>query len=201
MKKLIAYSSVAHMGFVTLGIFTMTQQGIEGSIFQMISHGLISAALFLCVGVVYERHHTRLINKYGGLVTIMPKYAIVMMVFTLGAVGLPGTTGFVGEFLILMGTFKKNFLVATIASLGVILAAAYMLWLYKRIIFGKITINQLESMPDLKRFEIIVLFCLAIPIIFFGFYPEPLINSIEISVENVLNMYNTNIINNLAQIK
>ena len=201
MKKLIAYSSVAHMGFVTLGIFTMTQQGIEGSIFQMISHGLISAALFLCVGVVYERHHTRLINKYGGLVTIMPKYAIVMMVFTLGAVGLPGTTGFVGEFLILMGTFKKNFLVATIASLGVILAAAYMLWLYKRIIFGKITNNQLESMPDLKRFEIIILFCLAIPIIFFGFYPEPLMNSIEISVENVLNMYNTNIINNLAQIK
>jgi len=201
MKKLIAYSSVAHMGFVTLGIFTMTQQGIEGSIFQMVSHGLISAALFLCVGVIYERHHTRLINKYGGLVTIMPKYAIVMMVFTLGAVGLPGTTGFVGEFLILMGAFKKNFLVATIASLGVILAAAYMLWLYKRIIFGKITNNQLEEMPDLKRFEIIILFCLAIPIIFFGFYPEPLMNSIEISVENVLNMYNSNIINNLAQIK
>ena len=201
MKKLIAYSSVAHMGFVTLGIFTMTQQGIEGSIFQMISHGLVSAALFLCVGVVYERHHTRLINKYGGLVTVMPKYAIVLMVFTLGAVGLPGTTGFVGEFLILMGTFKKNFLVATIASLGVILAAAYMLWLYKRIIFGKITNEQLEEMPDLKRFEIIILFCLAIPIIFFGFYPEPLMNSIEISVDNVLNMYNTNIINNLAQIK
>ncbi len=201
MKKLIAYSSVAHMGFVTLGIFTMTQQGVEGSIFQMISHGLVSAALFLCVGVVYERHHTRLINKYGGLVTVMPKYAIVLMVFTLGAVGLPGTTGFVGEFLILMGTFKKNFLVATIASLGVILAAAYMLWLYKRIIFGKITNEQLEEMPDLKRFEIIILFCLAIPIIFFGFYPEPLMNSIEISVDNVLNMYNTNIINNLAQIK
>ena len=179
----------------------MTQQGIEGSIFQMISHGLVSAALFLCVGVVYERHHTRLINKYGGLVTVMPKYAIVLMVFTLGAVGLPGTTGFVGEFLILMGTFKKNFLVATIASLGVILAAAYMLWLYKRIIFGKITNEQLEEMPDLKRFEIIILFCLAMPIIFFGFYPEPLMNSIEISVENVLNMYNTNIINNLAQIK
>ena len=107
MKKLIAYSSVAHMGFVTLGIFTMTQQGIEGSIFQMISHGLVSAALFLCVGVVYERKHTRLIKDYGGLVSEMPKYAIVFMVFTLGAVGLPGTTGFIGEFLILMGTFKK----------------------------------------------------------------------------------------------
>ncbi len=124
MKKLIAYSSVAHMGFVTLGIFTMTQQGIEGSIFQMISHGLVSAALFLCVGVVYDRLHTRLINRYGGLVSIMPKYAIVFMVFTLGALGLPGTSGFVGEFLVLMGTFKKNILVATIASLGVILGGS-----------------------------------------------------------------------------
>ena len=201
MKKLIAYSSVAHMGFVTLGIFTMTQQGIEGSIFQMISHGLVSAALFLCVGVIYERHHTRLINKYGGLVSVMPKYAIVMMVFTLGAIGLPGTTGFIGEFLILMGAFKKNFLVATIASLGVILGAAYMLWLYKRIIFGKIENDQLEKIQDLKKFEIIILFCLVIPIIFFGFYPEPLMNSIETSVENVINIYNLNINNNLVQIK
>ena len=134
MKKLIAYSSVAHMGFVTLGIFTMTQQGIEGSIFQMISHGLVSAALFLCVGVVYDRLHTRLINRYGGLVSIMPKYAIVFMVFTLGALGLPGTSGFIGEFLVLMGAFKKNILVATIASLGVILGAAYMLWLYLSLI-------------------------------------------------------------------
>ncbi len=198
MKKLIAYSSVAHMGFVTLGIFTMTQQGIEGSIFQMISHGLISAALFLSVGVVYERHHTRLIDKYGGLVQIMPKYAIVFMVFTLGALGLPGTSGFVGEFLILMGTFKKSFLVATIASLGVILGAAYMLWLYKRIIFGEIINNELKTMVDLKKFEILILFSLVVPIIFFGFYPEPLINSIEVSVENLLNMYTTNIQTNLA---
>jgi len=198
MKKLIAYSSVAHMGFVTLGIFTMTQQGIEGSIFQMISHGLISAALFLCVGVVYERHHTRLINKYGGLVEIMPKYAIVFMVFTLGAIGLPGTSGFVGEFLILMGTFKKSFLVATIASLGVILGAAYMLWLYKRIIFGEIIHNELKSMIDLKKFEILILFSLVIPIIFFGFYPEPLINSMEVSVGNLLDIFNTNIKTNLV---
>ena len=198
MKKLIAYSSVAHMGFVTLGIFTMTEQGIEGSIFQMISHGLVSAALFLCVGVVYERHHTRLISKYGGLVSIMPRYAIVFMVFTLAAIGLPGTSGFVGEFLVLMGTFKKNFLVATIASLGVILGAAYMLWLYKRIIFGEIVNEDLKSMLDLKRFEILILFSLVIPIIFFGFYPEPLMNSIETSVENVLDMYNLNITNNLA---
>ncbi len=198
MKKLIAYSSVAHMGFVTLGIFTMTQQGIEGSIFQMISHGLVSAALFLCVGVVYERHHTRLISKYGGLVSIMPKYAIVFMVFTLGAIGLPGTSGFVGEFLVLMGAFKKSFLVATIASLGVILGAAYMLWLYKRIVFGELINNELKSMIDLKKFELIILVSLVIPIIFFGFYPEPLMNSIETSVENVLNMYNFNLSNNLA---
>ena len=200
MKKLIAYSSVAHMGFVTLGIFTMTQQGIEGSIFQMISHGLVSASLFLCVGVVYERLHTRLISKYGGLVSIMPRYAIVFMVFTLGALGLPGTSGFVGEFLILMGTFKKNFLVASIASLGVILGAAYMLWLYKRIIFGEIVNQEVKAMVDLKRFEILILFSLVIPIIFFGFYPEPLMNSIEASVENVLNMYNLNLINNLTYI-
>ena len=198
MKKLIAYSSVAHMGFVTLGIFTMTQQGIEGSIFQMISHGLVSAALFLSVGVVYDRHHTRLINKYGGLVSIMPRYAIVFMVFTLGALGLPGTTGFIGEFLILMGAFEKNILVAMIASLGVILGAAYMLWLFKRVVFGEITNQDLNKMKDLKSFEIIILTVLAIPILFFGFYPEPLMNSIEASVENALNMYNFDLINNLA---
>ena len=198
MKKLIAYSSVAHMGFVTLGIFTMTQQGIEGSIFQMISHGLVSAALFLSVGVVYERHHTRLINKYGGLVSIMPRYAIVFMVFTLGALGLPGTTGFIGEFLILMGAFEKNILVAMIASLGVILGAAYMLWLFKRVVFGEMNNQELKSMKDLKTFEIITLSALVIPILFFGFYPEPLMNSIEASVENTLNMYNFDLINNLA---
>ena len=198
MKKLIAYSSVAHMGFVTLGIFTMTQQGIEGSIFQMISHGLVSAALFLCVGVVYDRLHTRLINRYGGLVSIMPKYAIVFMVFTLGALGLPGTSGFIGEFLVLMGAFKKNILVATIASLGVILGAAYMLWLYKRIIFGKLIIEDVKKMIDLKRFEIVTLWLLVLPIIFFGFYPEPLINSIEVSVANVIDMNDLNKINKLA---
>ena len=198
MKKLIAYSSVAHMGFVTLGIFTMTQQGIEGSIFQMISHGLVSAALFLCVGVVYDRLHTRLINRYGGLVSIMPKYAIVFMVFTLGALGLPGTSGFIGEFLVLMGAFKKNILVATIASLGVILGAAYMLWLYKRIIFGKLINEDVKKMVDLKRFEIVTLWLLVLPIIFFGFYPEPLINSIEVSVANMINMNDLDKINKLA---
>ncbi len=198
MKKLIAYSSVAHMGFVTLGIFTMTQQGIEGSIFQMISHGLVSAALFLCVGVVYDRLHTRLINRYGGLVSIMPKYAIVFMVFTLGALGLPGTSGFIGEFLVLMGAFKKNILVATIASLGVILGAAYMLWLYKRIIFGKLINEDVKKMADLKRFEILTLWLLVLPIIFFGFYPEPLINSIEVSVANMIDINDLDKINKLA---
>jgi len=199
MKKLIAYSSVAHMGFVTLGIFTMTQQGIEGSIFQMISHGLVSAALFLSVGVIYDRMHTRLISQYGGIVSIMPKYAIVLMIFTLGAIGLPGTSGFIGEFLILMGTFKKNFLVATIASLGVILAAAYMLWLYKRVIFGKLINDNLKKMVDLKKSEILILWSLAIPTILFGFYPEPLINTIEVSVSNLIEMYNLNVETYLAK--
>ena len=198
MKKLIAYSSVAHMGFVTLGIFTFTQQGLEGSIFQMISHGLVSAALFLCVGVVYERMHTRLINNYGGVVTIMPKFAIVFMIFTLGGVGLPGTSGFIGEFLILMGAFKKNFLVATIASLGVILAAAYMLWLYKRVVFGDLINKDLLKMVDLKKYEIIILWALAIPTIFFGFYPEPLINTVEVSIKNLIETHNLTIEMSLA---
>jgi len=190
MKKLIAYSSVAHMGFVTLGIFTMTQQGIEGSIFQMISHGLVSAALFICVGVVYERHHTRLIDRYGGLVQIMPKYAIVFMVFTLGSLGLPGTSGFVGEFLILMGTFKKSFLVATIASLGVVLGAVYMLWLYKRVIFGKIINISLLKISDLNKSEIFILSCLALPTLYFGFYPDPLLSTIDLSINNLIDTYN-----------
>ena len=193
MKKLIAYSSVAHMGFVTLGIFTMTQQGIEGSIFQMISHGLVSAALFLCVGVVYERKHTRLIKDYGGLVSEMPKYAIVFMVFTLGAVGLPGTTGFIGEFLILMGTFKKSFIAAILASLGVILSAAYMLWLYRRVVFGKINNANLKGILDLNKSEILILWILAVPTVVFGFYPEPLFGTIETSVSEFLIQYNDNI--------
>ena len=199
MKKLIAYSSVAHMGFVTLGIFTVTQQGIEGSIFQMISHGLVSAALFLCVGVVYERMHTRLINRYGGIVSVMPKYAIVFMIFTLAAIGLPGTSGFIGEFLILMAAFSKNFLVATIASLGVIFAAAYMLWLYRRIVFGDLVKEDLKKMLDLNKTEVLILWSLAVPTIFFGFYPEPLINTFEVSVNNLIETFNFNIQMNLAQ--
>ena len=194
MKKLIAYSSVAHMGFVTMGIFTMTPQGIEGSIFQMISHGIISAALFLCVGVVYERMHTREISKYGGLVSVMPRYAIVFMIFTLGALGLPGTTGFIGEFLILLGAFKVNFTVATIASFGIILAAAYMLWLYRRIVFGEITNTEVKKLTDLNRSETIILTALAFVSILFGFYPDPLLSTTSSSVESLINLFKTNLI-------
>ncbi len=193
MKKLIAYSSVAHMGFVTLGIFTLQQQGIEGSIIQMISHGLVSAALFLCVGVVYDRMHSRMINSYGGIVAIIPKYSILFMLFTLAALGLPGTSGFIGEFLILMGAFKDNFLVAVLASLGVILGAAYMLWLYKRVVFGKLVNEDLKQMLDLNKSEYLILTCLAIPTLFFGFYPDPLINTIEVSVSDLINMHNINL--------
>ena len=192
--RLIAYSSVAHMGFVTLGIFTIQQQGIEGSIIQMISHGLVSAALFLCVGVVYDRMHSRLISSYGGIVTVIPKYSILFMLFTLAALGLPGTSGFIGEFLILMGVFKDNFLVAVIASLGVILGAAYMLWLYKRVVFGKLINKDLTKMVDLNKSEYFILTCLAVPTLFFGFYPDPLINTIEVSVNDLINMYNANLV-------
>ena len=193
MKKLIAYSSVAHMGFVTLGIFTLQQQGIEGSIIQMISHGLVSAALFLTVGVVYDRMHSRLISTYGGLVSIIPKYSILFMVFALASLGLPGTSGFIGEFLILMGAFKDNFLVAVIASLGVILGAAYMLWLYKRVVFGFLINEDLKKIIDLNRSEYFILSSLAAPILFFGFYPDPLINTIEVSVTDLINMHTTNL--------
>ncbi len=195
MKKLIAYSSVAHMGFVTLGIFTIQQQGIEGSIIQMISHGLVSAALFLCVGVVYDRMHSRLISTYGGIVMIIPKYSVLFMIFTLASLGLPGTSGFIGEFLILMGAFKDNILVAVLASLGVILGAAYILWLYKRVIFGELINEDLKKMVDLDKSEYFILISLALPILFFGFYPEPLFNTIEVSINNLISMYNLNLIN------
>ena len=159
----------------------------------MISHGLVSAALFLCVGVVYDRMHSRLISTYGGIVTIVPKYAVLFMIFTLAALGLPGTSGFIGEFLILMGAFKDNFLVAVLASLGVILGAAYMLWLYKRVVFGKLINEELKKLTDLNKSEIVILIFLAIPTLFFGFYPEPLMNTIEVSVKNLIDMYNLNI--------
>ena len=193
MKKLIAYSSVAHMGFVTLGIFSLTKQGLEGSIIQMISHGLISAALFLCVGVVYDRFHSRMISSYGGLVNSMPKYSLVFIIFVLAALGLPGTSGFVGEFLVLVGVLQKDILVAILASLGVILAAAYMLWLYKRVIFGKIANSEIKIMTDLNKTEIYIFSSLAFLILFFGVYPEPLFNTIDISVNNLSENYQIDI--------
>src|SRR6202041_766468 len=157
MKKLIAYSSVAHMGFVTMGIFAMTAQGVAGGIFQMISHGIVSAALFLCVGVIYDRMHTREIAAYGGLVNRMPLYAFVFLVFTLANVGLPGTSGFVGEFLTLIGTFRINTWVATLATLGTILSAAYALWLYRKVVFGKLEKPSLFNIKDVGWREMVIL--------------------------------------------
>ncbi len=201
MKKLIAYSSVAHMGFVTIGIFSITKQGLEGSIIQMISHGLISAALFLCVGVLYDRYHSRMISSYGGLVNIMPKYALVFMVFTLAALGLPGTSGFVGEFLILLGTFQKNIIVVIFASLGIILAAAYMLWLYRRVIFGRVVSSEIKGMEDLNKTEIYIFMSLIFLILFIGIYPEPLLETTNVSVNNIIDKYNSDINFALIQTK
>ena len=198
MKKLIAYSSVAHMGFVTIGIFSLTKQGLEGSIVQMISHGLISGALFLCVGVVYDRYHSRMISSYGGLVNFMPRYSLVFMIFTLAALGLPGTSGFVGEFLVLVGAFKKSKFIAIIASLGVILAASYMLWLYRRVIFGRIANMDLKKMKDLNSTELYIFSSLIFLILFFGFYPEPLLNTISVSIDNLINNYEINLKYHLA---
>ena len=189
MKKLIAYSSVAHMGFVTMGIFAVTTQGIAGGIFQMISHGIVSAALFLCVGVIYDRMHTREIAAYGGLVNRMPLYAAVFMLFTLANVGLPGTSGFVGEFLTLIGTFRVNILVATLAIVGVILSAGYALWLYRKVVFGALTKPSLARIMDLNRREIIVFAPLVILTIVFGFYPNPVLNLSAASVAALIENY------------
>lgn len=194
MKKLIAYSSVAHMGFVTLGIFTFTLQGMQGAIFQMISHGLVSAALFLCVGVIYDRQHTREIAHYGGLVNKMPLYAVVFMVMTLGAVGLPGTSGFVGEVMILMAAFQIGWHWAALAGLGIVLGAAYMLWLYRRVVFGEIKNKALETMKDLHMGEKITLIPIAILVIFFGFYPQPLLKLSDAAANHVLKPFQKEIL-------
>ncbi len=198
MKKLIAYSSVAHMGYVTLGIFTLTKQGIEGSIFQMISHGLISAALFLCVGVLYDRVHSRLISSYGGVVNYLPKFSLIFIIFILAGLGLPGTSGFLGEFLVLVGTFQKNYLVGILASIGVILSASYMLWLAKRVIFGETNNSDIKILKDLNFSEATMLFILAVAIIFFGFYPQPLVDTMSVSVNNLINNYQMDLVNNLS---
>ena len=190
MKKLIAYSSVAHMGFVTMGIFAANVQGVQGGLFQMLSHGIVSGALFLCVGVVYDRLHTRDIAAYGGLVNRMPLYALVFMVFTLANVGLPGTSGFVGEFLTLIAAFRVNTWVAFIATTGVIMSAGYALWLYRRVIFGVIEKESLKSMLDLSRREIAILAPLAILTVLFGFYPEPIMKVTAASVDQLIGNYN-----------
>jgi NADH-quinone oxidoreductase subunit M len=190
MKKLIAYSSVAHMGFVTMGIFAATTQGVAGGIFQMISHGVVSAALFLCVGVVYDRMHTREIAAYGGLVNRMPLYAAAFMVFTLANVGLPGTSGFIGEFLALIGTFKVNIWVATLATIGTILSAAYALWLYRKVILGALEKPSLAGLKDLDYREIITLGPLVALTILFGIYPKPVLDMSAASVAQLLESYN-----------
>jgi NADH-quinone oxidoreductase subunit M len=182
MKKLIAYSSVAHMGFVTIGTFTLTFQGIQGALVQMLSHGVISAALFLCVGVVYDRMHSRLISSYGGLVHRMPIYAAVFMVFMLGSIGLPGTSGFVGEFLALLGAFRVNTWVATLAATGVILGAAYMLYLYRRVIFGPLVKDELKNILDLSPREIAIFAPLVVATLWMGIWPAPFLEPMNASV-------------------
>ena len=201
MKKLIAYSSVAHMGYVTLGIFTFNKQGIEGSIFQMISHGLISAALFLCVGVVYDRLHSRLISTYGGVVNYLPKYSLLFLIFALAGLGLPGTSGFLGEFLVLTGTFQKSYIAALLAAFGVVLGAAYMLWLTKRVIFGDTTNNEIKNLKDINILETTMLVSLAFFVIFFGFYPAPLMDTMSVSIDNLISNYQADLILNMAQNK
>ncbi len=189
MKKMIAYSSVAHMGFVTIGVFAATQQAVEGAIFQMLSHGVVSGALFLCVGVIYDRLHTREIDRYGGLANNMPKYAFVFMVFMLASVGLPGTAGFVGEFLILTGTFQVNTWVALLAATGVILGAAYMLYLYRRVVFGELTKADVKEMLDLEPREIAILAPIVAVVMWMGVYPMSFLDIMGESVANLLKQY------------
>jgi NADH-quinone oxidoreductase subunit M len=186
MKKLIAYSSVAHMGFVTMGLFSMTAQGVEGAVFQMISHGLVSGALFLCVGVVYDRMHTREIAAYGGLVQRMPRYAVALMIFTLANVGLPGTSGFIGEFLTLIGVFQVNSWVALLATTGVILSAAYALYLYRRVIFGVLEKPSLANIADLSWREIAILAPLVVLTLYYGVHPQPILDASAASAEALI---------------
>ncbi|MFN8828375.1 MAG: NADH-quinone oxidoreductase subunit M [Labrys sp. (in: a-proteobacteria)] len=189
IKKLIAYSSVAHMGFVTMGLFAMNEQGVQGAIFQMISHGIVSGALFLCVGVVYDRMHTREIAAYGGLVNRMPWYAVAFLVFTMANVGLPGTSGFVGEFLTLLGAFRENTWIAFFATTGVILSAAYALWLYRRVVYGALEKASLKDIADIDRREFAILAPLVVLTIFFGVYPKPILDMSEVAVDALIKNY------------
>lgn len=172
MKKMIAYSSIAHMGYITAGIFALNQQGVEGAIFQMLSHGIVSAALFMCVGVLYDRMHTKEIAKFGGVVQVMPRFALMFMIFTMASVGLPGTSGFVGEFLVLMGLFNSNILVSALVATGVVLGATYMLWLYRRVIYGKIENKEVNKLMDLNKIEKISLYSIAALVILYGVLPN-----------------------------
>ena len=189
MKKLIAYSSVAHMGYVTMGIFAVNQQGIDGAIFQMISHGFISGALFLCVGVIYDRMHTREIDAYGGLVNRMPAYALIFMFFTMANVGLPGTSGFVGEFLVLMGIFQVNTWVAAFATTGVILSAAYALWLYRRVVMGDLIKESLRTITDMTTRERFIFAPLVVMTLLLGVYPALVLDIIGPSVSALVENY------------
>ena len=193
MKKLIAYSSVAHMGFVTMGIFAANQQGVDGAIFQMLSHGFISAALFLCVGVIYDRMHTREIDAYGGLVNRMPAYALVFMLFTMANVGLPGTSGFVGEFLTLMGAFQVNTWVTAVAATGVIFSAAYALWLYRRVVFGDLIKESLKTIQDMSGRERAIFAPLVVMTILLGVYPSLVTDIIGPSTEALVSQFDTNL--------
>ena len=188
MKKMIAYSSVAHMGFVTIGIFSMTEQGIAGAMFQMISHGLVSAALFFCVGVIYDRLHTRDISAYGGVAAVMPKYAVFFMFMMLASVGLPGTSGFVGEMLVLVGAWQVNTWLALFTATGLVLGALYMLWLYRRVMFGKVISVEVQSMEPLEMREFLIFIPLVILVLFFGLYPMALLDVMELTSESILNV-------------
>jgi NADH-quinone oxidoreductase subunit M len=191
MKKLIAYSSVAHMGFVTMGIFAANQQGLDGAIFQMISHGFISGALFLCVGVIYDRMHTRDIDAYGGLVNRMPAYALIFMLFTMANVGLPGTSGFIGEFLTLMAVFQVNTWVAAVATTGVIFSAGYALWLYRRVVMGDLIKESLRSITDMTPRERWIFAPLVVMTLLLGVYPAPVLDITGPAVAALVANYDT----------
>ena len=193
MKKLVAYSSVAHMGYVTMGIFAANQQGVDGAIFQMISHGFVSGALFLCVGVIYDRMHTREIDAYGGLVTRMPAYALIFMFFTMANVGLPGTSGFVGEFLTIVGTFRANTWVGVVAATGVILSAGYALWLYRRVVFGDLIKEALKSITDMSRREKWIFAPLVAMTLLLGVYPGLVLDRIGPSVTALVADYHASL--------
>jgi NADH-quinone oxidoreductase subunit M len=189
MKKMIAYSSVAHMGFVTMGIFSFTRQGIDGAIMQMISHGIVSAALFMCVGVIYDRLHTKQIKDLGGIANKMPNFAMLAMIFTMASVGLPGTSGFVGEFLTIIGTFQASKITAILATTGVIFGACYMLWLYKRVWFSEVTNHHVEKISDLNVTEIVCLGFMAFSTIFFGIFPNLILRYFDLPVTQILEYF------------